>query len=361
MSRLLIVTPAALQPERAAGDARLSVLGNGLSARGHEVTWALPGDVSAQLLEISFDAVLAMFWRTAAACIGGLRRYRPGTPLIIDTVDLHTTRLESAAALGLATQAEVEEERTGELATYAQADALLMCSDDDAESLQALLPRPPAMTVVPIPATPRPRSEATREQIALFIGGFAHKPNQDGLLWFLEHCWPAVHAIHSQAQLEIVGAGLPADFPLPAGVQYLGAVDNLDPLYNTAMVSIAPLRFGAGMKGKVADALARGLPVVTTSFGAQGFGKNPPGLSVTESAEEFAAALTALFHNPTNAHTQGLAGQKYVATLCSPERLIDLTETAIETVIAQCKAAHTKPNLTAALWRGAAKLSGGRR
>src|SRR5690606_4514163 len=102
---------------------------------------------------------------------------------------------------------------------------------------------------------------------------FRHDPNLDGVTWFVNEIWPGVRARHPAARLTVIGS-----YPTravhalgeTAGVTVLGYVPDLEPHLDRAAVAIAPLRFGAGMKGKVTDAMAAGLPVVTTTIGAQG-------------------------------------------------------------------------------------------
>lgn len=126
--------------------------------------------------------------------------------------------------------------------------------------------------------------ETLLDQPDILLGENGHKifyagtlnwmPNKDGLIWFLENCWARIHSQVSGAELNICGGG--ADSHLirimdaHAGVNYLGYVDDLRPLMTASSAAIVPLRFGSGMKIKTFDALYRGLPLITTSVGAEG-------------------------------------------------------------------------------------------
>src|SRR5690606_22523285 len=107
-----------------------------------------------------------------------------------------------------------------------------------------------------------------------FVGGFGHAPNADGVGWFLSEVWPLVQDGAPGLRLMIVGADPAPEILAQAcdGVEIAGSVSEeaLDAAYRRARLAIAPLRFGAGVKGKVLEALRHGVPCVTTTVGAQG-------------------------------------------------------------------------------------------
>jgi glycosyltransferase involved in cell wall biosynthesis len=97
----------------------------------------------------------------------------------------------------------------------------------------------------------------------------------DGLLWFAREVWPQVHVRHPEAEFDIVGRGLPqsaqaflAQIP---GLRLQGFQQELRPFYEKARLVVAPLRFGSGFKLKVLEAMAQGVPVLTSPVGAEGF------------------------------------------------------------------------------------------
>lgn len=108
----------------------------------------------------------------------------------------------------------------------------------------------------------------------LFVGGFRHPPNQDGVRWFVEEVWPRVRQAVPDCEFRLVGAH--ADEGLrglsPAGLRPLGRLDDepLGAAYRAARVAVVPLRYGAGVKGKLIEAFAWGVPAVTTPVGAEG-------------------------------------------------------------------------------------------
>jgi glycosyltransferase involved in cell wall biosynthesis len=170
--------------------------------------------------------------------------------------------------------AEAKRMRDEELGLALAADVTVAVSDDDRNTLLALAPLA-VVKVVPcifdVPSTPPP-SLCNRAGL-FFIGGFWHTPNGDGIKWFVERILPLIQAEIPDVVLRIAGSNMGDDIlalgVLP-GVEVLGFVPEVEPLLDQHRVFIAPLRFGAGMKGKVAQSLANGLPVVATKIGAEG-------------------------------------------------------------------------------------------
>jgi len=179
--------------------------------------------------------------------------------------------------------------------------------------------------VFPIVVELRERPKRTRAPELLFVGGFIHPPNEDGICWFVREVWPDVRDAVPDATLTIVGSHASAEvlaLERCAGVRVVGYVPDTAPYLDRAAVSIAPLRYGSGMKGKVVEALACGVPVVTTSAGAQGLEvRAGVDLEVADQPQAFAHAVVALLQNPVLAEAMGLAGQKVAARLCDPDRI----------------------------------------
>ncbi|MGF1671729.1 MAG: glycosyltransferase family 4 protein [Balneolaceae bacterium] len=109
--------------------------------------------------------------------------------------------------------------------------------------------------------------------IILAVSNWRWQPNLDGLDWFLNEIWPAIHNQHPKMHFHIAGEGLSESFKnryVNNNIHFLGFVDDIDSLRNKASIFVAPLLSGSGMKLKVIEALAAGMPTVTTSFGAEG-------------------------------------------------------------------------------------------
>ena len=136
----------------------------------------------------------------------------------------------------------------------------------------------PPLPPVPPPLLPEPNHVARRPRTDVpefaFVGGFDYAPNRDGLDWFLSTCRQAVAAATPGAVINVVGAGtaegLASAAPWGSRVRFLGWVDSLDAVLGRCTALLSPLRSGSGVKIKVLEALARGLPVVATPAGVQG-------------------------------------------------------------------------------------------
>jgi len=268
-------------------------------------------------------AVALFEFHAMAARYADLVRGRQGEArVIVDSVDLHFARLAAGAAIGVESARRARRMRRLELATYRAADAVLVASSDDALTLSAEGDLP-AVYCVPTIASIRPRAEGPRDREALFVGHFDHAPNVDGLRWFVDDVWPRVCARDPHARLTVVGTQVPdavRAFGSRPGVSIVGYVPDVTPFLDRARLSIAPLRYGAGMKGKVTEAMAAGVPVVSTPVGVQGLGVvSSEHALIAEEASSFAAAVTTLFDDPSAAECIGLAGQQHVSGICSAE------------------------------------------
>ncbi len=113
-----------------------------------------------------------------------------------------------------------------------------------------------------------------RRRDLLFLGGFAHSPNTDAVIWFVEEVLDLVRAEGVIDRFVIAGHGVPASVAALArdDIAVVGYVPDLADVFDTARMSVVPLRIGAGFKGKIVTSLAHGVPVVSTSIGAEGGG-----------------------------------------------------------------------------------------
>jgi glycosyltransferase involved in cell wall biosynthesis len=267
------------------------------------------------------------------AVLSDWRRSQLNRPVVVDTVDLQYVRERRAATYGEVELAEAERTRCRELAVYRAADATVVITPEEHETLRSegiinphfLLP-----IVVPL----RERSVMQRGPEVVFVAGFEHRPNVDGVLWFVNEIWTMVQDRVPGARLKIVGSNPPPavlELKYGPGVDVTGYVPDTGPYLDHAAVSIAPLRYGAGMKGKVAEALAAGVPVITTSIGAEGF-RAVPGehLMVADSASDFATAVVQVLENPDHAARLGRAGQALVAGICGPDAVAASIEQMID-------------------------------
>jgi GT2 family glycosyltransferase/glycosyltransferase involved in cell wall biosynthesis len=282
-------------------------------------------DLGQILGERPFDVAWLSFFYIAEQYAPVVRALSPRTAVVADTVDVHWLREQREAELKRddKLRAQARHLRERELAIYGKSDLVLAVTGADAAELRrAGLATPVAVVpnVHPVHQGPTPGFEERGGLV--FVGGFNHPPNVDGILWFHQEVLPLVRQRLPGLPLAVVGSN-----PPPAvrkldgdGVVVTGYVPETAPFLDTARVSIAPLRYGAGMKGKVGEALSRRLPVVTTAVGAEGMGlESERHLLVAESPRAFADAVVRLYQDRALWERLSQAGQDRIRQQFGPE------------------------------------------
>jgi len=250
-----------------------------------------------------------------------IRRWCPGARLVYCVADLHHLRAEREQALFAVGDAnpDIANLRDAELAAIRAADAPITHSAVEQARLATLLPGV-AVHVVPWEvALPDPPPPAANRRGVAFVGSFGHAPNRDAAWHLLEVVMPLVWAEDPTVPFLLAGSSMPADLREAAAaaagpVAVLGQVARLDELWSRALVSCAPLRFGAGIKGKVLDSLAAGIPCVCTSIAAEGIDL-PGALAalVQDEAADMARTILRLHAQPAAADRLGAAARTHVA------------------------------------------------
>ena len=148
---------------------------------------------------------------------------------------------------------------------------------------------------------PTPSFEAREGFIT--IGNFRHPPNWDAVRWLRESIWPQVRSLLPRAQCRIYGAYTPPKASAlhnpEQGFHIMGWARDAQAVLQSARINLAPLRFGAGLKGKLVEAMACGTPSVTTSIGAEGLaGDLPFAGAVSDQPEAIARQAVALSQDP---------------------------------------------------------------
>jgi len=144
------------------------------------------------------------------------------------------------------------------------------------------------------------RGRQTRRDI-VFVGSMDFHANIDGANYFCAEVWPRIHALAPQLRFIVVGSRPAAevrDLARSPGVIVTGAVDDVRPYYGGALAAIVPLRVGGGTRLKILEAMAAGIPVVSTSIGAEGLAVNPgANILLADTPEEMARVLMELHHS----------------------------------------------------------------
>jgi glycosyltransferase involved in cell wall biosynthesis len=146
----------------------------------------------------------------------------------------------------------------------------------------------------------------------VFLGGFRHPPNLDAARWIVAEIWPLIRAALPEASLHLYGSSMPPEIKAlndPSnGIFARGFVADHRRAIGSARVMLTPLRFGAGVKGKIGEALAVGTPVVTSAIGAEGMDEDGHVVAIAETADAVAACAVRLFGDPAEWTARSRAG-----------------------------------------------------
>jgi GT2 family glycosyltransferase/glycosyltransferase involved in cell wall biosynthesis len=331
VGRILVMEASLPTPDRDAGSLYIYNLLNDLLALGWDVSY-LPADnllwqpdyaiplqrlgvevlvhpwVASvpQLLEQRgdhYEAILVARPEIADRWLEAIKTHAPLARLLYYTHDLHYLRMERQRAIQpeAVSAAAIERMRRCEQRILDVVDGVLyLSSDEQRQAMESLRPRAAGFVLPPrvrCEAQPQPFHE---RQGVVFLGGFGHPPNTDAVLWYYHEVLPLLRQrVDTDAvpHLHVVGANPPPEIQALAGdgVTVHGYVANLAPLLGHLRVGVAPLRFGAGVKGKMLTTMAAGLPLVATSVAAEGLGLRD-GLTVrlADDPKTFADAVIAL-------------------------------------------------------------------
>ena len=252
------------------------------------------------------DRIAAFFlsrFNFGGAWIKRARAFCPNAQIIFNTVDLHHVREERQARLTGNMQAVAEAEMTKqqELACIEAADVSIVVSETERLMLDKLLPAAD-VRVVPLIREVKKREWPTfRERSGIaFVGGFRHQPNIDAVQFFLKDIWPKVLARSPRLNLYVIGSHMPELLSerKDTGVEWVGYVPELEPWLDKVCATIAPLRFGAGAKGKVVSSLLNGVPCVASSIACEGMGiQAGDGILAATDADDFVEAILEITTN----------------------------------------------------------------
>ena len=211
-----------------------------------------------------------------------------------------------------------------ELELMRRVNFTVVISENERKLLKEYLPETP-MGVFPglyAPIVEEPAAFADRKDI-FFLGGFAHRPNVDAVFWFTKEIWPLIHARLPEVSFHIVGSEATEEInalgDLP-GVVVDGFVKELEPFLNSIRLGVAPLRFGAGIKGKVAMTFGAGVPCVCTEIAAEGMElKNGVHTFIEDEPEAFAEAVVKSYTDEAVWNKMSVESKEQVRRLFSEE------------------------------------------
>jgi O-antigen biosynthesis protein len=276
-----------------------------LQQRGVEVLFAPYASSVSQLLAArgrEFDLVVLARHYVAARHVEAVRQFAPGALLAFDTVDLHFLRADRLAELEGSPGARVaaRSRRDEELALIRHVDVTIVVSSVERDVLRELAPDARVLLLSNIHEPMRGGRPFADRAGLVFIGGFQHPPNTDGVLWYAREVLPLVRERLPGVATYIVGSKVPSTIRSLAASDFVvtGYVPDVAPFFTGCRLSIAPLRYGAGVKGKVNLAMSYGLPVVATPPSIEGMHLvSEEDVLVAEDAAAFAAAIERLYRD----------------------------------------------------------------
>jgi GT2 family glycosyltransferase len=328
--RAFIVDVYMLTPDRESGSLRMVNLFAILQELGYKVTFAATNleapepyvsDLQMRGVEVLYRPYVKSIERhlkangaiyelvilsradSAAKVMSAARRHCLNARIVYDTVDLHFLRERRLAELtgDKATRAVAERRRREELGYIAQADTTLVVSGFERDLLALEAPGADVRVVSNIHRIFGNRRPFAERRDLFFIGAFAHPPNTDAVLWFCREIFPLVLSEEPTLRFSVIGAAPPAQVRALASdsVRILGHVADVAPFFDGCRLSVAPLRYGAGVKGKVNQSLAYGLPVVATTQAAEGmFLVDGESVLLADDPRAFAAAVLRIYRDP---------------------------------------------------------------
>ncbi len=329
---VLVIDHRLPTPDRDSGSVRMMELIRAIARRGHLVTFIPDNEaVYAKYLEdlhrIGVEVVYPPFFSSAEEFLkrhgrelslaiisraevaerhmATVRRHAPQAKIVFDTVDLCFLREERRAQMGedATLLAAASSRKEQELRLARNADLTLVVSAIEKDVLEAECgPEVDVRILSNIHRveTGEPPGYDDRRDI-LFIGGFDHRPNIDAVLFFAREIFPQVRQRIGRAVFKVIG---PHPTPEISGlasksIHILGFVPDVKPLFDKARLSVAPLRFGAGVKGKINQSMALGVPTVVSSIAAEGmYLTHEVDTMIADEPESFAQAVVRLWSSP---------------------------------------------------------------
>lgn len=256
-----------------------------------------------------YDLVLLSRPRIGSYYIDACQAYCTSAKIIYDTVDLHYLRLGRQAGFSTSSEEKeylldmAKEHEILEKFLMSEADTTLVVSEAEVD----LLNKDGFENVSVVSNIHELNADAYHSTFSdrkdlLFVGGFAHTPNVDAVKWFADEILPQVIAKDPDIKLHIVGSKLSQELhdylAAKKNVIVDGFVEDLEPLLKSSRVFIAPLRYGAGVKGKIGQAIEYGIPIVSTSIGGEGMHLvDKKSYLQADTPEDFATAVVRLYND----------------------------------------------------------------
>ena len=272
-----------------------------------------------------FDVVTLCRHYIAIQHIQAVRDVNPSAQIWFDTIDLHYLRSRRQFELDgkKSTSERAELAYREEMEVISRSDLTIVVSEVEAEELCRELPTARVAIVSNIHEVSGTGAQRKGREGVVFVGGFQHPPNIDAVEFYAEEIWPLFREQCPEVPTYIIGSRMPERLRKLGeshGLTMLGFVEDLVPYLEGCALSIAPLRYGAGVKGKVNQALSYGLPVVGTSAALEGMGLcHRQHVLSADTAEAFAAAMVEAYTDEPLWRTLSGNGQQSLQGRFTPD------------------------------------------
>lgn len=291
-------------------------------------------DEGARSLVAASD-VLEAHWSESLPLVPTLRRLAPGAPVVAIEHDVRyqavSVRARSAArAVDRAlSRWAARRVRRLEPSLLNRCDAVLVYSDREEALLRSLGVTIPAGRIVPYIDRPSDPPGPAPDRTAAFVAAYDRPENAEGAAWLLDRVWPGVTAQVPTSRLVLAGTSPPPSLRAraePGKVEVTGFVADLEAVYRAARVVVCPLLSGAGLKYKVPQAMAYGLPVVATLVAAEGIVESSgPDIfaAVSDDPTALTAALVACLSDRALATAVGARAREWVSAQYDFDHAVD--------------------------------------
>ena len=362
-TKLLVIAPSLPRYDRNSGDHRLFKILSILS-QTNKITYYSLGDIREGVVEEEryrsalenlditiydkdhslfnilkmheFDAAIIEFYDVAGYCLPVIKIVQSNCPVIIDSVDLHYRRafMKYSVTKSGDDYDNANKIKENEIKIYEMADMVITVTDEEAYLLREESKKLRIRTIPNIHELQIQNGSSDKHNL-LFVGGFSHEPNIDAVSWFCDEIFPDILNEIPNAKLTVVGSD-PPDQILnyrSDSIIILGYVPSLAPIFRENYISIAPLRYGAGMKGKIGEAMAYGLPVVTTHIGAQGMDLvHRVNAMVSDSPSDFSISVIELIKNDTLYNSIRQNATQHVTNISGVESITKIINSIIDEI-----------------------------
>ena len=262
------------------------------------------------------------------------RRSHASLKIVFDMVDAHFVRLarEHELTRDARTAEEAARYREIELRLARTCDLVWSASSEDKKAVALHAPGVRVEVVPTIhPLHGRGKTFAERAHL-LFLGNLSHRPNADAVHHLMRDIFPLVKKSLPGVKLYIVGDNATPEIAAYAApdVEVLGYVPDVEPLFQSCRVMVVPLRYGAGIKGKLGESLSYGLPVVTTTIGAEGFGLTDGDEAlIADDPQAFASAVVRAYEDRDLWQRLAEHGRRHIEKHYTPQVVAEIINSSI--------------------------------